>query len=193
MAMDMDSLKRLLDGEGLKYFVDPSRPALLLGFRGLLGRYQFVIRLEQEGAFLQLRTIHLTRCPADHPHLQEVLKVIGSIGYLIRFVKFGWDPDDGEIVGYGDVCLGKDGTLTQAQFKHILRHYITALEVSTKRISETIETGRDPGQFDPIRMAAEMRDGKAGLPSHLRTMVEKMKGKSKPDSGGKGAPSVDEI
>ncbi len=189
MAMDMDSLKRLLDGEGLKYFVDPSRPALLLGFRGLLGRYQFVILLEQEGAFLQLRTIHLARCPADHPHLQEVLKVVGSIDFLIRFVKFGWDPGDGEIVGYGDVCLAKDGTLTQAQFKQILRHYLTALEIGAKRINDTIETGRDPGQFDPVEMAAQ----KGGLPPQLRTMLERMRKKSKPDAGGKREPNVDEI
>lgn len=193
MAMDMDTLKRLLDGEGLKYFLDPVRPAVLLGFQGLVGHYQFVILVEQEGRFLQLRTIKFAHCPVDHPHLQEVLKVIGGIDYQIRFVKFGWDQDDGEIVGYGDVCLAKDGTLTQAQFKQILQHYITVLEISAKRIRETIETGRDPGQMDPAQLAAKMLGGKGGLPPQLRALLEKLKGKSGPDSGGKPEPNVDEI
>lgn len=176
--MKMETLESLLKGENLKYYLDPARPAAMLGFQGLLGKYQFVILLEMEGSFLQFRSVELARCPVEHPYLSEVLRVIGSIDHQFRFVKFGWDADGGEIVGYGDVCLANDGTLTPAQFKQILRHYLTTLELGAKRISDTIDTGRDPGRISLAQLVTERLDKKGGVPSQMRAVLEKIKRKT---------------
>ena len=195
MAMNIDKLKQLVEGENLKYFIDPRRPALMMGVSGLSGHYQFIVILEQDGTFLQFRTLQYAQCAADHPHLQEVLKTLGGIDYRVRFVKFGWDQSDGEIVAYGDICLAEDGSLTQAQFKHMIRLFMTVIDVSSMRIKKTIETGKDPGETDPAALAAQML-GQRGLPEGLRTLLEKLRA-GKPESGPEGAtapkPPIDEI
>ena len=146
MSITLDNLKSLATKEGLKYFLAPDRPALLMGFSGLTGSYQVVMVLELEGRFLQFRTIGYASCPVGHPHLDAVLRVLGSLDYKLRLTKFGWDPSDGEIVGYVDLWL-EDGSLTQKQFASMLAAFLPAIDMGHERIARTIETGVDPGGF----------------------------------------------
>ena len=64
--MTIDRLKELCEGEDLKYFLAPDRPMVTLGFGGSTGRFQFVIPIELDGRFLQIRTVGYLSCPADH-------------------------------------------------------------------------------------------------------------------------------
>ncbi len=190
MALTLEQLKSLVDGEGMHYFLAPDRAALLLGFRGMFGRYQVLINLELEGTFLQFRTMGYLNCPSDHPHLTAVLKVLGSINYQKRFVKLGWDPNDGEIAVYADAWL-QDGTLTQSQFGRMMNNYLPVLDVSYGRLKKTMETGEDPGEDDPATTLASALGGSgASLPPELAKLVEKLQGKGKkpPEDEGKKSP-----
>jgi hypothetical protein len=193
MAMKMEELKKLMEGEKLKYFIDPSRPALMLSLKGMAGTYQFVVLLEIEGTFIQFRTLHYLQCPADHPHLLEVLKVIGSLDCLKRFIKFGWDPSDGEIVGYSDITLGEDGRLEQKQFHQAIGFFVTGVDISYKRLQETIETGKDPGNLNPAQVASTLLGSAGSLPEELRKLLEKLGGQSPSGSGKKPEPDLDQI
>lgn len=143
MTISMDELKTLATGAGLNYFVDPSRPAILMGFKGMFGSYQLVALVELDGRFVQLRTVGYGNCPVGHPHLEAVLRVIGELDYKLRLTKFGWDPADGEIVGYADLWL-EDATVTQAQFIALLRAFVPAIDVGHDRLTKTMATGIDP-------------------------------------------------
>lgn len=143
MTITIEQLKSLAEREGLTYFVAPDRPALLANFGGLTGSYQVIILVELDGRFLQLRTLGYGKCPADHPHVDAVLRVLGALDYKYRLTKFGWDPTDGEIVGYADLWL-EDATLTQGQFAGMLHALIPAIDQGHARIARTIETGVDP-------------------------------------------------
>jgi hypothetical protein len=169
--MTFDELKQLAEGEGLHYFVAPDRPTLMMGFGGLYGRYQVVVPLELEGRFLQFRTLSYQSCPADHPHLEAVLRLLGALDYQLRLTKFGWDPSDGEIVAYADVWL-EDGTLTQKQFSGILQCYLSGIDFSYPRITKTIETGTDPGELRPEDILSQA----SGLPPALREVLERLTG-----------------
>ena len=70
--MTFEELKKLAEGEDLKYFVAPDRPTLMMGIGGLNGNYQIVVPLELDGRFLQFRTLGYQSCPSDHPHLEAV-------------------------------------------------------------------------------------------------------------------------
>ena len=83
MGMTIDRLKELCEGEGFKYFLAPDRPMVTMGFTGITGRYQFIIPIELEGRFIQLRTVSYLECPADHPHLNTVLAIIGAFRELV--------------------------------------------------------------------------------------------------------------
>ena len=169
--MRFEQVKQLVEKEGLRYFVAPDREVLMIGMAGIFGNYQFVIPLELDGRFLQFRTLGYQSCPADHPHVDAVLRVLGELNYRARLTKFGWDPRDGEIVAYADVWL-EDGTLTQQQFSTMLRSYVPLIDINHPRITKTIETGKDPGEVRPDDIAGAA----SGLPPALRGLLGRITG-----------------
>lgn len=143
MTISLDKLKSLVKAEGLAYFEDPSRPAVLLNFKGNNGSYMVVMLVELDGRFMQFRTVGYGSCPADHPHLEAVLRVLGDMDYKLRVTKFGWDARDGEIVAYADLWL-EDATLTQKQLAAMLRAFLPGIDLGRARIAATMATGVDP-------------------------------------------------
>lgn len=142
MPISLKDLKSLAEGEDLRYFLSPDGTALLAGFGGLTGNYQVLMKVEIDGRFLQFRTLGYTACPADHPHLEVVLKILGHLNYERRLVKFGWDPSDGEIVAYADMWV-EDGKVTQKQFKAIMSTFLPAIDLANRRIQEALRSGTD--------------------------------------------------
>ncbi len=143
MTVTLDGLKAIADAEGLRYFLAPDRPALLMSFAGLHGPHQVIVLVELDGRFVQFRTLGYGSCPASHPHLEAVLRVLGELDYKLRLTKFGWDPNDGEIVAYVDLWL-EDATLTRTQFAAMMRAFLPAIDLARGRIQSTVETGTDP-------------------------------------------------
>ena len=172
MALTLARLKTLCDGEGLKYFVAPDRPMVLLAFGGLNGKYQVVVPLELDGRFLQVRTLGYLRCPADNPHLAAVLKILGELNYRMRMTKFGWDPNDGEIVAYADVWI-EDGDLTQQQFGALFRSLIPTIDLNYPRLTDAIHTGNDPGLQLPSQTG-----GASQLPPEVQSLLDRIRAKS---------------
>lgn len=170
--MEFDELKKLTEAEGLKYFVAPDRPVIMLGMVGIFGRYQMVIPLELDGRFLQFRTVGYLSCPADHPHVDAVLRVLGELNYRLRLTKFAWDPTDGEIAAFVDIWL-EDGTLTQRQFTRMLQSFIPGIDLNYLRLTRTIETGTDPGELRP----EDISSAAPGLPPGLRGLIDRLTGK----------------
>ena len=145
MALTMSRLRSLAEEE----IFDPHGDPLNMRVRGLNNSYRVLTLLELEGEFLQFRTIEYHSCPLGHPSLEATIKLLAQLNYRIRFIKFGWDPSDGEIVAYGDVWLS-DGDLTQAQFNRMRKSFLTHMDLQYLRIDLTIETGEDPGPVDPL-------------------------------------------
>lgn len=143
MTISVDQLRSLVKAEGLNYFVDPSRPAILLNFNGHNGSYMMVMLVELDGRFMQFRTVGYGSCPPGHPHLEAVQRVLLEMDYRLRLTKFGWDPNDGEIVAYADLWL-EDATLTQKQLAAMLRAFLPAIDLGNARITATMATGVDP-------------------------------------------------
>jgi hypothetical protein len=182
MALTRAELQKLVEAEGLRYFIDPSKDALMLGVQGLNGRYQFVIMLELDGTFLQMRTIGYHHCPTGHKHLLPVLQALLRMNYELRLLKIGWDATDGEIVAYADLWI-MDAQVTHEQMSRMLHNYVPALDACYARIVQTLETGRDPGAQDPAAAVASMAGG--SVPAPLRKLLESLE-KAARDAGGAG-------
>jgi hypothetical protein len=180
MALTMDQLKRLLEAQDLHYFLDPRRDAILLGASGIFGKYQSVIILEDEGRVLQFRSVGYLQCPASNSNLLVVLKALGEINYKYRGIKFGWDPDDGEITAYSDLWI-QDGTITQDQFARMVQVFFSGIDMNFMRIGQTIESGKDPGDFDPADIPKRLQEHGSSLPPALKALIDKLMGRSMPD------------
>jgi len=174
MTISIQDLRKLVDATGLRYFLDPSQDALLLQVTGIFGSYQMVLLSQLEGRFLQFRSVALLTLPPDHPHKAAVL---AGINFLKRHVKFGWNARSGEIVAYADTWV-VDATVTQQQFQQALQLYFQIVDMAFARIQECMESGKDPGEFDPSSpgpLADKLRKALEGLASG---------GGSKPDDKG---------
>ena len=148
MALSFDQLQDLMKGEGLHYFMAPDRPAVRFSVAGVFGKFDLVIHLQEDGRFLQFRTLNYAECPAAHPHLFQVLKLLGLVNYQKRLLKLGWDPASGDIIAYADLWV-MDGQVTQEQFHRMLHNFVPGIDTSQVRIRATLETGNDPGEPDP--------------------------------------------
>ena len=171
MALTMAQLKKLAEGEGFKYFLDPSRDALMMRARGAFGEYQLLVLLELGGEFLQFRSISYNTCPVGHPQLGATLQLLADLNYRLRFLKLGWDENDGEITVYGDMWI-KDGTVTQKQFGQMVHSYLSMMDLNNRRIQETIRTGKDPGETIPDGAPK----GSSGLPPEMQALLDKLLG-----------------
>ena len=169
MTMTMERLKALLEGEDLKYFLDPAMDKIMLSVRGMNGSYQLLILLELEGKFIQFRSMNYHSCPVGHAHLDTTLQVLSGLNYQLRFVKFGWDPSDGEVVVYGDAWI-EDGDLTQGQFGRMVHAYLSMMDLNYARIDKTIRTGEDPGEVEK----GGSRGGPSGLPPEMQELLDKL-------------------
>lgn len=169
MTLTMERLKALLEGEKLKYFLDPAMDKLMLSARGLHGSYQLLILLELEGKFIQFRSMNYHSCPVGHKHLDAALQLLGGLNYQLRFVKFGWDSSDGEVVVYGDSWI-EDGDLTQGQFGRMVHAYLSMMDLNYSRIDQVIRTGEDPGEI----ASGGGGGGPSGLPPEMQELLDKL-------------------
>jgi hypothetical protein len=144
MPITQDQLQKHLDEEGLRYYVDPKRDAVLLQMKGQHGSYQFVVALQSDGKFLQFRTLGLLTVVASHPHHAAIMTALARINAQHRLLKLGWDEADGEVMAFADHWM-MDGSLTQAQFHQLAGNYFTAVDDATGRLNAVLASGVDPG------------------------------------------------
>jgi hypothetical protein len=145
MTYTIPKIRELLDTEGLRYYLIPDREGVMLSLSGSHGRFQFHILLEEEGEFLQFRSIEYLYCPKDHPNLDATLQVLGELNYRLRLMKFGWDPTDGEIAVYADLWI-MDAEITDAQFSRMIQGYMSIVDEKYPMIQEAIQSGVKPSE-----------------------------------------------
>lgn len=177
MAMTLQDLTSLLDRAELQYFTDPRNPTVMMQFGGMTGSFQMVAMLQLGGEFLQFRTINNPRCPKDHPHSAVMLQALAHMNYQMRFVKLGWDPQDGELVAYGDVWL-TDQKLDDKAFHRIMQALVPGIDFGLGRLRVIMDTGKDPGP-EPKDIAAAAAGGSSGLSDKVRRMIDDLLGDKK--------------
>ncbi|MBN1629474.1 MAG: hypothetical protein JW990_06915 [Thermoleophilia bacterium] len=161
MAITVEEIGCLLDGEGLKYCMDSDH--IMLGMTGLHSSYVLVLETALEGRFMRIRTMRLAFCPEQHPNFVPLLRLLGEMNYELSGIKLGWDPSDGEVDATAEATV-EDTQPTQSQFHALLSRFLPQLDLGYRRISQTISTGEDPGELAHEDLLALM-SGAVPMPS----------------------------
>lgn len=140
MAVTIEEIREFLDKRDVKYLFDAQKETFIISFTP----HVVLIRLEENCEFLQFRTLNFYQYKAGK-YREQILELISSLNYRRKLIKFGYDPDDGEINGCVDVPI-EDSTFTSTQFFRCLAALLEALEEGRRRLNALIETGKDPGQ-----------------------------------------------
>lgn len=191
MAITFEQLQDLIKGEKLKYYIDPDRPVVRLGVTGMHGRYDIIIHLQDEGQFVQLRTLNYVFCRSEHGFLTQTHRTMTLLNAEKRLVKWGWDKSDGEIIAYADHWI-MDNDLTQEQLHRIMANFVPGIDAAYQRIKVVMESGEDPGEQDPRTLLATGKPP-GDLPPELKELMGKMRKKSSETSPGEAPPEKDDI
>ena len=188
MAITFARVQELVKGENINFYIAPDRPVVRFGIAGNFGRYDVLVHLQDDGQFLQFRTLTFLTCPANHPHLNAVLQTVAIINFRKRFVKYGWDSSDGEIVAYGDVWI-MDNQITTEQFKRMMNNFIPGIDSAFQRLKATLDSGKDPGDQDPQVVLAQPTGGSGPpMPPQLKELLDKLQ-KKDGEKPGEGKPA----
>ena len=177
MALTFAQLQELVKKENIHYFIAPDRPVVRFGIGGMFGQYEIVISLQDDGKFIQFRTVGYLNCLANNANLNAVLQTLATINFTKRLVKYAWDSSDGEIVAYADLWV-MDNQVTQEQFSRIMSNFIPGIDVAYRRIRGALESGKDPGDQDAQTAAAAVSGGETPtMPPQLKELLDKLEKK----------------
>jgi len=119
LAITIDQVTQALDEASLKYHrVDDTH--VLLGFRGQHVTLHVVLSLQEDGEYVELRTVQWTSCPADHPGFEQVVDELTRQNLRLRLLKFGWDRGDGEITAEACIPLEDNRSLPTSQLQGLV-------------------------------------------------------------------------
>lgn len=139
MPTTTDDIRSFLAAKEVKYLYDSDKEVFVISFSPNV----ILVRLEENGEFLQFRTLNFYQYKEGN-NKAMILQVLAHINYQRKLVKFGYDPGDGEINACVDIPI-EDNQLTNMQFFRSMAALLEALDEARKRITQTIETGKDPG------------------------------------------------
>lgn len=142
MSMTIKNLAKLMEKTGFKIYKDTEKERIVLLASGNNGKFMYIVLLQNDGTFFQLRTLGYLKCPPDSNNLETVLKIMSDINYKTKLVKFCWDHIDGEIVVFADAWLADDKLSTE-QLKKIVFTCFVATDIYYPRIKKAIDTGQD--------------------------------------------------
>jgi hypothetical protein len=145
MATSYEAIRAMFDSRKIRYMIDPTYGSLLLGSTGPTGQqYWISLRVEVDGAWVQLRSFGYLNCPSSNKNVSAVHQLLASLNYQFRAIKFSWDVQDGEIAAFSDLLLAD----TQPSLDQIfawIGFFFQQLDRAHPRIAATIATGKDPG------------------------------------------------
>ena len=196
--MTFEELEQLISELGFAHTSSPEKQFFVLAFRGLYGHHQ--VLLVPDGGSVQIRTIQYAICSPESPHIAPLLSVLADINQRRRFAKFGYNADDGEISASADLMLC-DVQATKELMGTFIQHFIVVIDVLRERLIQVTETGQDPGEPDPKKIARDLERaarsaggeaGHGGSGGGLRGLIERLRGRGKPQEPSDGG-TIEEV
>ncbi len=189
MAVTFDELKAMVEEAGVKFFADPQKETILLGFSGTNGIFTILLKRVEDGEGVFLRVPGVAMVKDDHPFKAKALEILLTENHQVKVGRFCYDPQDGEV--YVDWFLPlEDGTLTLSQLRRCIMALLHMADEMTLRLRHVLETGEDlPSEEFGLKGMVQrlLREGiRRGLFSEeaevrLRRLLEGIEGREEGD------------
>jgi len=139
MAITTDQIVNALASHNLKFLkVDDTH--ILLAVRTEQASLQLGITLAEDGEYLDIRTVQLLTCPADHRNREAVMLALLGSNLEHKLVKFGWDPADGEISASVSLPIEDSTTLLPDQLSRMLIGLGIVIDNTFPRVKKALES-----------------------------------------------------
>jgi hypothetical protein len=156
MATNYEAIRALFDSAGVRYLVEPRSNSLMFGTTGASGQHYMIgLLLTDDGVWLQLRTAGFLTCPPGHPNILPVLQLLGGLNYQYRSIKYGWDPNDGEIAVFADLLIA-DTQPSADQVFGLIGFFLRLLDEGHPRLLAAIQQGKEPAQLPKVPAPEEL-------------------------------------
>lgn len=164
LAITIDQVTRALDAASLKHHrVDDTH--VLLGFRGKNVTLHVALSLQEDGEYLELRTVQWASCPADHPNFEGVVDELTRQNLRLRLLKFGWDRDDGEITAEACIPLEDNRSLPTSQLQGLVMGIFALCDEVMPDIERHLQDRRGPRRSAPSSASSRPSLGSSGSSS----------------------------
>ncbi len=114
MSTNLMELKYIFDSIGKRYFADEARNRLLLPCNCGGNRIHVLVKIQEEGRFLQFVSTDFEAVPSDGPNASVLFQEMLAVNYETKFIKIARDPSDSEVRGYADFWV-EDSDISAAQ------------------------------------------------------------------------------
>jgi len=165
MATELKTIAEYLNNNDWKYYTDAKNDRIVTGVKAdNIEQFLISIQLSENGEFIQFIVPEILKVK-DHVFKGLLFQTMLTIQNEIKMLRFGYDPDDGEIYGFIDFPL-EDGVLTEKQFNRALKALIYLVDTTAMpRLKAVLATGNDPGKKNTVE---ELLDA---LPDDLVAML----------------------
>jgi len=116
------------------------------------GSVFIIVRVDEEGEYFKLLAPNLYNYPPDGPDRAEVFRVLLSVCWRSKLIKYEYDERDGEIRAIVEFPV-EDSTLTLRQFMRCLNGLVQIIDEYHAAIRSAMEGG--PGSLDEAEEVSE--------------------------------------
>ena len=157
MATTLAELEAYLVQEGLKYsihedYIRTSFATDVYRDPDGDGSVFIIVRVDEEGEYFKLLAPNLYNYPPDGPDRAEVFRVLLSVCWRSKLIKYEYDARDGEIRAIVEFPV-EDSTLTLRQFMRCLNGLVQIIDEYHAAIRSAMEGG--PGSLDEAEEVSE--------------------------------------
>ncbi len=100
MPTHIEDIRSFLDEKAVKYLYDAEKEVFIMSFSPNV----LLVRLEENGEFLQFRTLNFYQYK-EGKYREGILQLLCEVNYQRKLVKFGYDKEDGEINACVDIPI----------------------------------------------------------------------------------------
>lgn len=117
--------------------------ALLMAIRGASSRARLAVSVDA-GRYLHVRTLGLGYCPPMSVALERVASFLTEANLRYPCVKYGWNPEDGEVCLESDLPVEDNPSISDAQITGLILGLLRRCDADFPALQRAL-SGIDPG------------------------------------------------
>ncbi|NUM34951.1 MAG: YbjN domain-containing protein [Candidatus Brocadiae bacterium] len=185
MPTHIEDVRSFLEEKSVKYLFDAEKEVFIISFAPNV----ILVRLEENGEFLQFRTLNFYQY-RDGKYKEGILQLLCEVNYQRKLVKFGYDKEDGEINACVDIPI-EDSNFTSTQFFRSMAALLEALDETRTRVTFLLETGKDPGAR-PSKLSDRSLENDASTHPSIDSLIKEIMDSSEQENEGNEDQEEDE-